>query len=426
MTVLDAISGRAPRPALDRWSAVALAAFGLAAALCAALAYRALGEHGGVNSYALLADAFLHGRADSPTCFDSDCARFMDKIFVIFPPVPAVIAMPLVALFGPNASGFVIISALMCGVTAWAWWTIAGRLGLGREARLWLTLAFMFGSPAIYVALRGDGVWFFAQAVALALVSGAILAALDRRLLLAGLLIGLAFLSRQMAIFLAPFLFAIARPKDARLFAFDRLFFADVIRLAAPILACIAAYCAYNYARFGAPFETGYAHIAAYPDENDRNFITWRILDLGLFSKDYLVFNLAHMFLQGFHMEFGGKYMTELVRMDPMGTSLLAASPFLLFAFYMKPDARMLVGLPIIALVCGITLFYHSNGFSQHNVQRYALDWLPVLYLLLLPAFAGETEKVAERLKTFKLLTTYAIGLNVAAFAIVAITKGAV
>ena len=423
MTVFDAAPERATGASWTRWRAVAAAAFALAAALVAALAYRALGEQGGVNSYALLADALLHGRFDSPTCFDSDCARFLGKIFVIFPPVPALVAAPLVALFGPNATGFIVLSGVLTAVTGWAWWCIGARLGLARDARTWLTLAFLFGTPTIYVALRADGVWFFAQAVALALVSFALLAALDRRLALAGFLIGLAFLSRQMAIFLAPFLFAIARPKDARLIEFDRTFVTDALRLGAPILACIAAYCAYNFARFGAPFETGYAHIAAYPSEADRNFITWRILDLGLFSKDYLVFNLAHMFLQGFHLEFGGKYMTELVRMDPMGTSILAASPFVLYAFYARPDAKLLVGLAVIAVICGITLFYHSNGFSQHNVQRYALDWLPALYMLILPAFAGESEKVAERLKMFKLLATYAITLNVAAFAFVALTK---
>lgn len=425
MTVFDAARGRGAGASWSRWHAVAIAAFGLAAALVAALVYRALGEQGGVNSYALLADALLHGRFDSPTCFDSDCARFLERIYVIFPPVPALVAAPLVALFGPGASGFIVLSGALTAVTGWAWRRIGARVGLARDARVWLTLAFLFGTPTIYVALRGDGVWFFAQVVALALVSLALLAALDRRLALAGLLIGLAFLSRQMAIFLAPFLFAIARPKEARLIQFDREFVADALRLGLPILACIAAYCAYNYARFGAPFETGYGHIAAYPAETDRNFITWRILDLGLFSKDYLVFNLAHMFLQGFHLEFGGKYLTELVRMDPMGTSIIAASPFVLYAFYAKPDAKLLVGSAVIAVVCGITLFYHSNGFSQHNVQRYALDWLPVLYMLLLPAFAGESEKVAERLKIFKLLATYAIALNVAAFALAAMTKGA-
>lgn len=109
-----------------------------------------------------------------------------------------------------------------------------------------------------------------------------------------------------------------------------------------------------------------------------------------------------------------------------MGTSIIAASPFLLYAFYARADARMLVGLPVIAIICGITLFYHSNGYSQHNVQRYALDWLPVLYVMMLPAFAGTSEVVTERLKMFKLLATYAIALNVAAFAVVAVTKGAI
>lgn len=417
----------APGRRLDRWSVVTAAAVALAGALVFALAYRALREHGGANSYALLADAWLNGRWWSTTCFDSDCAVFMDRIYVIFPPVPALAALPVVALFGPDASGFIVVSAALFAVTGWTWWTIGDRLGLGREARTWTTIAFLFGTPAIYVALRGDAVWFFAQAVALPLVSLAILAALDRRLALAGALIGLAFLSRQMALFVAPFLFALARPKGARLIAFDRATILDALKLGAPLIAAVGIYLLYNWLRFGAPLETGYKYIADYPDEVERNFITWRIIDIGLFATDYVVFNVAHMFLQGFHIEFGGKYMTEIVRMDQMGTSILAASPFVLYALYAKADAKLLVGLGVAAVVGGITLFYHSNGFSQHNVQRYALDWLPVIYVLLMAgAFTGaDPEKVAERLKPFKLLATYAIGLNVAAFAVVAITKGA-
>lgn len=426
MTATDAAQIEATGRRFDRWTVVTAVAGALAFALVFALAYRALRETGGSNSYALLADAYLHGRFFSPTCFDSDCAVFMDRIYVIFPPVPALVAAPLVAVFGPDASGFVVISTLLCAVTGWSWWSIAGRLGLTTEARAWATLAFVFGTPAIYVALRGDAVWFFAQAVALTLVSLAILAALDRRIALAGALIGLAFLSRQMALFLAPFLFALSRPKGAKLIAFDRATIADALRLGLPVLAAIGVYCLYNWVRFGAPLETGYKYIAFYPNEGDRNFITWRILDIGLFSKDYLVFNVAHMFLQGFHMEFGGKYMTEIVKMDQMGTSLLAASPFVLYLLYARADAKLLVGLVVAAVVCGITLFYHSNGFSQHNVQRYALDWLPALYVVLLAgAFTGDPAKVAERLKPFKLLTTYAIALNVAAFGVVALTKGA-
>lgn len=424
-----ALTEAAERPAagwrLDRWDLIAVGAYGLCAALCAGLALRALGEVGGTNSYALLADAFLHGRFDSPACFDIDCARVGEKIYVLFPPVPALVAAPLVALFGVGAKGFIVISALLGALTAWAWIGIAGRLGLDGHARLWATLAFMFGGPAVYIMLRGDAVWFFAQIVALALISFAILAALDRRLLLAGVLVGLGFLSRQMLIFFVPFLYVLALPKGASLFRIDRAAIADALKIGLPVLAAVLVYFSYNYARFGSITDNGYGHIADFPPADQLGFINWRIGEIGLFSKDYFVFNALHMFLQGFHVEFGGRYMTELVKVDPMGTSIIAASPFLLYAFYARADARLFVGLAVISVICGITLFYHSNGFSQHNVQRYALDWLPALYMLLLPVLAGAGERAVERLRMFKLLATYAIALNVAAFVLVGLTKGA-
>ena len=424
MTALNDARHHAAAFRFDRWTVVTAVALGLAALLLAALAFRILQDHGGTNSYALLADAFLHGRFDSPRCFDADCAAFEGRTYVIFPPVPALVATPLVALAGPDAPGFLVLGALLFAITGLTWNAIAVRLGLTAETRLWAALAFLFGTPAIFVALRSDGVWFFAQSVGLTLVSIALLASLERRLWLAGALLGLAFLSRQMALLLAPFAFALSRPKDAKLIAFDRETITDALKIAAPILIAIAAYCLYNWLRFGAPLETGYKFIGDFPKPEDRNFITNRILDIGLFAKDYLVFNVAYMFLQGFHIEFGGPYMTEMLRMDGSGTSILAASPFVLYAFYARADAKLLIGLLVAGVICGVTLFYHSNGFSQQNVQRYALDWLPVIWLLLLAgAFTGAPEKVAERLKPFKLLTTYAIGLNVAAFAVAAATK---
>ena len=70
----------------------------MALALAGGLALYAIIEDPGSNSYALLAEAFLNGRLDTTTCFDGDCARFEDKIFVMFPPVPAIIALPFVVL----------------------------------------------------------------------------------------------------------------------------------------------------------------------------------------------------------------------------------------------------------------------------------------------------------------------------------------
>ena len=47
-----------------------------------------------------------------------------------------------------------------------------------------------------------------------------------------------------------------------------------------------------------------------------------------------------------------------------------------------------------IAVIAGITLFYYSNGADQIATQRYVLDWLPILMVLMVrgerpPVFAG-------------------------------------
>ncbi len=47
-------------------------------------------------------------------------------------------------------------------------------------------------------------------------------------------------------------------------------------------------------------------------------------------------------------------------------------------------DRAFWIGLLTAGLILGITLFYHSNGFTQYSAQRYALDWLPILLVFFL------------------------------------------
>src|ERR1700754_1656692 len=70
------------------------------AALLVVLLAAAWKESPGTNSYSLLADAFLHGRLDVASFIDVDCARYGGKIWVIFPPAPAIVVMPFVAGVG--------------------------------------------------------------------------------------------------------------------------------------------------------------------------------------------------------------------------------------------------------------------------------------------------------------------------------------
>jgi hypothetical protein len=282
----------------------------------------------------------------------------------------------------------------------------------------WLLAAIAFATPLYYVTIRGNGIWFFAQVVGTLALTAAVHEALRKRLLTAGIALGIAFLSRQLIILLAPFVFALALDAGERLISFRRDYVRRAAAFALPVAIAIAIYLVYNAVRFGNPLETGYAYISAMGAGNQPNFVTYRIREIGLFSTQFALFNAFYLFLQGFHVEFAGRYLTELGKLDPSGTSILAASPFLLLAFFAPMRRAIVLGLIAAAVMAALMLLYHSNGYSQYNTQRYTLDWLPVLFLAL------ALGPVREHAGAFRVLTLYGMLLNIAAMGVLALTAG--
>ncbi len=410
---LRALAGRLR----DRNVLLLTLACSLAAVLLAAVLFRLLHEAGETNSYALLADAFLHGRLDVDRCLDSDCAHFGGKTFIVFPPLPALVAVPLVAIFGVGFSGFMALGVAACMMSMFLWWRIFAMLKIERATAVWLLLALAFATPLFYTTLRAEKVWFFAQQLDFLLVTLAIHDAMGgRRLVRAGLCIGAAFLCRQMSILLLPFLFVLALRPDEPLIAFRREHILRALKLGLSVAAAVAFYMIYNQLRFGSPLETGYIYIKV-PNLDHWTLINHRLNNIGLFSKDYVPFNALYLFVQGFHLEFSGPDMLTLSGLDQMGTSLLAASPFVLFAFFTPARRAVVIGGLCAALILGITLFYHGNGYSQYNAQRFVLDWMPVLvYVLALSV--GKSLRPA-----FGLFVTYGIALNVVTVAVLSVLK---
>lgn len=387
----------------------------IAAPLVGGLLLAALTESGGTNSYVLLAQSFLEGRLHSPACYDSDCAIYQDRIYVMFPPVPAILLMPFVAIFGPDFSGFVGLSIIASAISVYLWWRIFAALDTDKTAVIWLLLALAFATPVYFVTIRGDGVWFFAQTLGLLFITAAIHQVVrGGSLILAGVWVGLAFLCRQMSVFYLPFLFALALVPGEPLISFSKTHISRVLKLGLPVAAAVLVYMAYNYARFGAPLETGYQYMMA-PEE--WSLINHRLAEFGLFSSEYLFFNVVYFFLQGFHLEFGGNTMLTPLGLDPAGTSLLAASPFVLLAFFTPLRRPVLIGIVCVLVIAVPTLWYHSNGFSQYNVQRYVLDWLPILFYMLALAVSRREAPVLG------LLVVYGMSLNLAAMVLLALVQ---
>ena len=395
---------------------------GLVLAFLAVLALAILREVPGTNSYAVLAEGWLNGRFDTDHCFDTDCALFNGLTYIIFPPLPGVIALPFVALFGSDFRFFVVLSALTWAGSGWLWWQIFRREAAGRDQATLLVLLTLFATPLAFVVLRGDGVWFFAQSWGFLFSSAALYGALVRRnALLAGLFIGMSFLCRQMTILYLPLLYVLLLEANTAWYSIDRAAIKRALSLAAVPVIAILIYFAYNYVRFGSPLETGYSYI--FPVEWDVAhsggfFLRLRVRELGIFSPDYFLFNAVYMFVAGPHVDFAGRYMTEMAGFDANGASLFLVTPIILLAFLGKWDRAFWFGLGTCGLVMGLTLLYHSNGFSQYSAQRYALDWLPILLI-----FLGRALK-AEWTPPFAFLLAYSMGVTLAMLAIGGIIAG--
>src|SRR6185295_4044570 len=143
--------------------------------------------------YLYLAQSFLHGKLalDGRPPSENDWAFYQGHWYVSFPPFPAVVIMPLVAIWG-LAVWDRLFWALLAGLGPALLYVLLRALresgGSERSPRedLVLTLLFAFGTPFYYTAVQGT-VWFAAHVVAVPLIALFVLWSVGaRRPLLAG------------------------------------------------------------------------------------------------------------------------------------------------------------------------------------------------------------------------------------------------
>jgi hypothetical protein len=375
----------APEALLDRFDQRARIGIGLTvlAALVYWLTNRDFDARHGDFFY--LADAFLHGRtwidlASVPpgSIGAQDVIPAGDKFYVPFAPFPAIVMMPIVAIFGPVTADIWesgINAALASLVVGLAWWLLE-RVGVKRLLdRVFLVALLGFSTQIWWITTRG-GVWHTGQLIATSLTLLCLieLAGERRRAWLIGLLAGFAFLSR------APIAFAI--PAYALLLAGDRIWeprrwpWRQWFELAAGVVPSIAFFFWYKLARFGSPLESGYGLAVLAPWLEAQR-------QLGLFSTAHLGMNIDYLFLKlpkpypsWSNLEF------PFFRPDGLGMSIFFTSPGLLYALRAPwRDSRSWWLLLAAVLVLIPTLLYYGGGWLQYGF-RYALDSIPFIWLL--------------------------------------------
>lgn len=339
------------------------------------------------NYFSYLADAFLHGRlylADPPTHFE-ELIVAGGKHYAIYPPMPAIVLMPFVAILGVSFN-HVFVSLLMGGINISIVYLIMREMTKNEEIRFWMTVLFGFGTIHWYVATVGS-VWYFAQITATTFLLLAVYVTFtSRRPFLIGLLLGASYWSRLPTILSLPFFLImlsdswfLARGKEGLL---GRIRFRPILLLGAGVGVFILLNCAYNYFRFETPIDVAYVKHSIYPAK--KNISPW--FNKGLFDLSYIPYHLRVFLLEPPVFINNWPYVIP----SKIGLSVLITTPAFIFALFAGMKNKLTIACWSAIVPTAFLLFIKSGtGWTQFG-YRYALDFYPFLLLLTLKGIGEE------------------------------------
>ena len=382
----------------------------LSVAFVAAVAYLATG-FGLVTDYdyyGRLADAFLHGRwwlLEAPSWLNELLPCGDGRFCVVYPPLPAVIAMPL-ALFLPTTVSQVLVSRVAGGVSAGILYLALRALGVSRLVALAGCVLSAFGTTLFFSSVDGRA-WYDAHAVAMPFLSAAFLFALRGDApWLVGAALGLATLARLPEAAAAPALALLLAKRTGRPVART---FGGVVLGGLPFAAI---YVGYDLLRWGTPIDAGYARLA----EGDVFF------SHGLFSLFYIPRHLYAIFLEPPQYVDGTPFFLTF---GIQGMSLFVTTPAFLWLFAGLRHVRRSVPIGLAALAALLALVpditHGTLGFAQFG-YRFSIDAQPFLIALALAGDAFGTNGWRSR-PSWLFITAIVASIAMNLYATIAITR---
>ena len=352
-----------------------------------------------------------------------------------FPPLPAVLLLPFVAVWGLATSGALVV-AVLGGINVGLCWRMLTRVTDRRDAAFLGTVTYGFGTVAWYASMLGT-TWFQAHVLASTLLFLSITVALDAerreaiegagraiagrlpvRGIWAGILLGLACLSRLTAIFNAPF-YAFVGPGGTWL----RRSVAAALGAALPLLLLVA----YNLGTTGHVFTPAYDHIREmeYKPAPELYHPDW-----GTEDPRYILVNWPVMLLStpvyalpdGTPCAPAGTGPLDIVfdsacplRPDAKGMSILLTTPaFLLIipALLFGWRRRIVVGATFAVLCTALAALAHfSQGWVQFG-YRFSNDFAPfAMILVTLGIVEANRSRVGRVLATLLVIASVCINL---------------
>jgi hypothetical protein len=332
----------------------------------------------GLHYFNYLADAFLHDqfhfRLEPPTTHD--LVLFDNKIYAYWPPFPAILLMPFVAIFGVNFSDIlftVILGSINVGLFSFFLKELNRKkiISLDSVKQILLVIFFAFGT--VYLTMVPQGmVWFTSSVISIFCILLAYIASVKYHgywaFLLTGIAISAAFTSR-MHLFLVgiwPAWYLLSKNWKLPKQKFIKLIFVGLL----PLIVSGLFIFYYNYARFGNIFDLGYAY------HNMGEIFRADYMKYGGFNLHYVPINLYYQYIA---YPFLMKDMSNFF----MGGSLFLLSPVFFACFWAFKDKKFsnFVLLTTIFLTNIPILLLMGTGWIQFG-PRYTLDYIVPLLIL--------------------------------------------
>lgn len=312
-----------------------------------------------------LADAFLHGRSyltENPPWLNELIPAGENKFYVVYSPMPAIISIPFVLLFGTNFPQQYIAHLVGAGIVVLTA-QLAYLFNKDKKFALWVASLVGFGSIIWFLSASGSS-WYLGQITATFFLLAALIESLDKkRFFIIGIFLGAAYLSRIHTILSLPLYIFLLK---------DELKNRSPVNLLLGILPFLSFYAAYNFLRYGVLWDKGY------------------VLIPGLLKEPWYQKGLFHPSYISRHLKIIIGALPTIQNTPPFlmpswnGLAIWITTPAFIYSFkasFKKHEVK-LSWLALLSIA--IVVFSHgTTGFAQFG-YRFAVDFYPFLIFLLI------------------------------------------
>lgn len=360
------------------------------------------------DHFTKLASSFLSLRLDLATPLSyktqGDLAFFADKYYVYFGPLPAILLIPSVAFFGESASQQ-ILGLFLAVFDFWLLYKIARKF-TSPSISLWLTIFFIFGTIFLFLIVINLTA-YQTQVIAASFLIMSLYEFFHRkRWLLIGLFLAMAGATRP-TFYLASIFFLLEILQHLEI----KQNFKKIMLLFIPIIITIFITGLYNYLRFGNPLETGYSYLY-YLGEDLR-----QAASQGLFSLKHIPTNMFFLLFKGPDLirmnDINYASSFPFLKANPWGMGIFFTSPLFLYIFLSKLNSKYVLSSLITSLAMLVPVVaYFGIGVFQYGF-RYAVDFYPFLFLILISVFQKNMPAVAKILIIYGILFNFFLMLSI-------------